>query len=510
MRRDGETMFELTEGRLEDYGIPAEAVGQLDKLFEEQRIHIHGYMLLGGRNILTEKYYEPFKKNDLHRIYSITKTYVALAVGLLIKNGLVSLDDRICEYFPEKIPPEGAYPWFAEMTIRDMLQMRTCFATTTYKAYEGCDWTESFFRTKPDHISGTVFNYDTSSSHVLGALVEKLTGMELIDYLRKEAFDEIGFSKDAYTMKDPVGVSQGGSGMMCTLRDMASVAYLVNHYGEIDGKEIIPESFIRQAVSNLTPTDMQPTTDEQNGYGYFIWMPRTRAGRDDYGSEAGFVMYGMGGQLAVCFPKYDFCYLTIADTIGNPAGMQILYDSFYHTVYPYLKERKEDNPKAFVHGKETLPDGVYWTGQSGERNMIFDPSFPGDTSYPDKAPEFTFYENTHGWKKVTFDFNASAVRLEYTDADGADKLLTLTYGLDKPKLCRPFSDNDCRCEVLGVFKQGHFIINCYMVDEELGHVNMDFAWKDDERLSVRMAATNEPYYKCLKGFGSAHKKCIAE
>lgn len=498
-------MFELTEGRLEDYGIPREAVERLERLFEEQRIHIHGYMLLGGKNVLAEKYYEPYGEKELHRIYSITKTYVALAVGLLVRNGLVKLEDRICEYFPEKLPPEGAYPWVAEMTIEDMLRMRTCFASSTYKAYEGCDWTESFFRTKPDHISGTVFNYDTSSSHVLGALVEKLTGMELIDYLRREAFDEIGFSKEAYTMKDPVGVSQGGSGMMCTLRDMASVAYLVSHYGEIDGKEIIPERFIRQAVSNLTPTDMQPVIDEQGGYGYFIWMPRTREKKGDYGSESGFVMYGMGGQLAVCFPRYDFCYLTIGDTIGNPAGMQILYDSFYHTVYPYLRERKADNPKAFAPEDAALPEAVYWEEKNGGRKIIFSPSGTEETG-SEEALSFAFYENDHGWKRVSFDFQASEVRLEYRDADGRDKLLSLAYGLDKPKLCSPFSDNDCKCEVLGVLKQGHLILNCYMVDEELGHVNMDFAWKDDERLSVRMAATNEPYYRSLKGFGSAYKR----
>ncbi len=497
-------MFKLTEDSPEKYGIPREAVKRLEQLFDEQRIHIHGYMLLGGRSVLAEKYYEPFGRDELHRIYSITKTYVALAVGLLIKNGLVKPDDHICDYFPEKLPPQGAHPWCAEMTIKDMLQMRTCYASTTYKAYEGCDWTKSFFVAEPDHICGTVFNYDTSAAHVLGALVEKLTGMDLIDYLRKEAFDELGFSSDAYAMKDPVGVSQGGSGFMCTLRDMASVAYLVNHYGELDGKEIIPESYIRQAISNLTPTDMQPVIDEQNGYGYFIWMPRTRTGEDAWGSENGFVMYGLGGQLAVCFPKYDFCYLTIADTIGNSAGLQILYDSFYYTIYPYLRERRSDNPRAFAPEEKKLPDGIYWEGQRGEKNIIYSPSSEAST-YTDGETQYIFYKNNNGWRKVSFDFKASVVNLEYTDADGTDKQLRLTYGVEAPRRCSPFSDNECRCAVQGMFKQGHLIISCYMEDEELGHVNMDFAWKDDSRLSVRMAASNEPYYKRLKGFGSAHK-----
>jgi CubicO group peptidase (beta-lactamase class C family) len=507
-------MFELREGRLEDFGIPEEAVVQLEKWITDHKIHIHGYMLLGGKNILAEKYFAPFNKDSLHRIYSITKSYVALATGLLIKNGLVKIDDKICGYFPEKLPQEGAYPWCEEMTIRDMLQMRTCFATTTYKAYEGCDWTESFFKTEPDHISGTVFNYDTSAAHVLGALVEKLTGMELMDYLRKEVFDKIVFSKKAYTMKDPVGVSQGGSGMMCTLRDMAAVAYLVNHYGTIDGEELIPEDFIRQAVSNLTPTDIQPVPDEQGGYGYFIWMPRTRIGSGDFGSSAGYVMYGMGGQLAVCFPKYDFCFLTIADTIGNSAGLQTLYDSFYYTVYPYLKERRDDNPAAFVSEENSAHSGIYWEGKNGNIHMIAPEN--SESSNADSGVQnsyvqtYEFYENTHGWKQVTFDFNNSTVEFKYQNQEqNGDTTLTLKYGSDAGIPYSAFSDygeNECLCMCSGECKQGHLILGCYMVDEELGHVCMDFAWKDDKRLSVRCVSTNEPYYQCLKGFGSAVRK----
>jgi CubicO group peptidase (beta-lactamase class C family) len=502
-------MFELKNGRPEDYEIPCKAVEELERWIINHKIHIHGYMLLGGKNILAEKYYASFDKDSLHRIYSITKSYVALAVGLLIKNNLVNIDDKICSYFPEMLPEGGAHPWCEEMTIRDMLKMRTCYPSTTYKAYEGCDWTKSFFVAEPDHISGTVFNYDTSAAHVLGALVEKLTGMELMDYLRAEAFDRLGFSKKAYTIKDPVGVSQGGSGMMCTMRDMAVVAYLVNHYGVIDGEELIPKDFMKDAVSNHTPTDLQPVLDEQCGYGYFIWMPRTRECGKDLGSGDGFVMYGMGGQLAVCFPKYDFCFLTIADTIGNPAGLQVFYDGFYNFIYPYLREREKDNREAFT--AEIINDsaGIYWKDIKGNINYIYNPEStqPAHSAGLNaEETEYEFYDNTHGWKKVSFDFASSTVRLYYVD-DGADsKVLTLKYGCKEPySAFSDYTSDKCLCQCEGLFRQGHLIIHCHMVDEELGHVSMDFAWKDDSRLSVRMAATNEPFYKNLKGFGSAQK-----
>ena len=157
-------MNRLKNGNVEECGIPAEAVEELERLFEKRRVRIHGYLLLSGRTIVAEKYYAPYTRESNHRMYSVTKSFVALAVGLLVKKGMVSLEDRICDYFPEKLPEGGAHPWCAEMTIRDMLTMRTCHGSTTYKRYDGGDWTESFFRVMPDHVPGTVFSYDTSSS----------------------------------------------------------------------------------------------------------------------------------------------------------------------------------------------------------------------------------------------------------------------------------------------------------------------------------------------------------
>ncbi|MCH5342539.1 MAG: serine hydrolase [Acetatifactor sp.] len=501
-------MFTLESGRPEDYNIPTAAVERLEELLKQQRVHIHGYMLLGGRKVLAERYYAPYGPEDNHRMYSITKSFVALATGLLVKNGLVGMDDLICDHFPEYIPEGGVHPWCAEMTIREMLSMRTCYANTTYKLYDSDDWTESFFRVQPDHAAGTVFSYDTSSAHVLGALVEKLTGMKMLDYLRKEAFDKLGFSKDAYIMEDPVGVSQGGSGLMCTLRDVAGVAYLCNHFGMLDGEELLPFDFMREALSNLAPTDMQPTLDEQCGYGYFFWMPRTRK-ENELGPEDGFVMYGMGGQLAVCFPKYDFCYLTMADTIGNSAGLQILYDCFYQTVYPYLKERREDNLDAFLSEKEpagsTAPGGANTFNQAAHLQQL-----SGKESY-------RFFDNAQNWKDVTFDWQdlskgliqmtlnyERGIKPSLGKATGEKTVLNLIFAVGEWKRqTNPVSG--FRCECRADFKNGHLILQCFLIDEEHGHVCMDFAWKNENLFSVRMNCTSEPSLENMMGFASAEK-----
>lgn len=472
-------MFSWEKAKPEAYGIPTDAVAEFEKQVLSAGVHLHGFIFLQGRKILAEKYYEPYGQESLHRMYSVTKSFAALAVGLLEKEGKIRLGDRICDYFPEYTKDTEIDPWCKEMTIEDMLSMRTCYGSTTYKIYDSQDWTKSFFRVEPDHIPGTVFSYDTSSSHTLAALVEKLTGKKLLDYLRDEALREMGFSEEAYIIPDGVGVSQGGSGMMSTLRDVACAAYLCNHYGWLEDRELLPEAYIRKATSNLVPTDLQPVQDEQYGYGYFFWMPR----------KEGFCMYGMGGQLALCFPKKDFCLLTMADTIGNQAGLQILYDCFYHFVYPYLQERPLDNPKAFAEGRDTGKSA----GTEGAGSQI-----PG-------AGRYRFYPNAMNLTTLEYgrrggEPQSGREEMELRLCRGTDEYCFSFYMGAWKEGVFPYSHMRCRCR--GDRKQGHLILRVYLVDEEQGHLIFDAAFRD-QRIGVRVGSTNEPYFKGLRGFASA-------
>ena len=220
------------------------AVRSMEQRMESLRLNMHGYQILYRGELIGEHYWESFHRDSLHRMYSITKSFTSLATGLLAAEGKLGLDDRICTYFPEKLPEGGAHPWCEEMTIRDLLTMRTCYESTTFKRYDG-DWVESFFRVTPDHVPGTVFNYDTSASHVLAALVEKLTGMDMLDYLRKKVLRRVGFSEEAYILKDPYGVSQGGSGLVSKLSDLAGIAMLCCRGGVLGGEQLIPADFLR-------------------------------------------------------------------------------------------------------------------------------------------------------------------------------------------------------------------------------------------------------------------------
>lgn len=193
---------------LEEVGISENAVKRCLRSWEAHQLPMHSFLIIRHGKLVGEYYWEPYTKDTLHRLYSITKSFVSLGVGYLEREGKLKLDDPVISYFPEYVT-DPIPLWLSQTTIRHMLKMASCHSATTYKKDLSKNWVESFFKIPPDHKPGMVFSYDTSSSHTLCALVEKLTGMEILEYLRKSFLNDIGFSQEAYILKDPFGTSMG-------------------------------------------------------------------------------------------------------------------------------------------------------------------------------------------------------------------------------------------------------------------------------------------------------------
>ena len=323
----------LTANFPEATGISASCIMDTLREIDQKGIFLHSFLLCKSDNLVAEGYYAPVKRNDLHRMFSVTKSFVSIAIGLLQEECRLTLDDPIVKFFPEYVPdPAQAHPWLLATTIRDMLSMRSCHASTTYDKFSSkTDWVKSFFTVAPTHKPGTVFHYDTSATHTLCALVEKLSGMTMLDYLRKKVLDEIGFSKEAYCLKDGFGVSMGGSGLMATSRDLMCFALLILNNGKLNGKQYISADYIKEATSFQTATCVTgPVPSESQGYGLQFWI----------GEHSSIVCYGMGGQLAILLPDYDTAIVTTADTQGYHGGNQVIYDAIFRHILPELEKRQ--------------------------------------------------------------------------------------------------------------------------------------------------------------------------
>ena len=298
----------------------------LDRIRRED-VNMHGWMLSVDGKRMAEVSYAPFRLDEPHRMYSVSKTMVALAVGLLIDEGKLRLEDHIIDYFRDLLP-EQVSPYLEHLVLRDMLRMATCYSRTAYREYEDEDWTKPFFTGQPDHEPGTVFCYDTGCSQVLASLVRRLTGKEVVDFLEERLFVPLGLLDQRYWLRDPSGQCTGGTGLCMSLRDLHRVALCLIRGGE----GLLPAWFVAEMQKKQIETLNQANEEEQYGYGWQCW--RTRAG---------WVLYGLGGQLAILCPEKNAVMCTIADVRLDPCGLQRIYDAFFEELYPWLgKEEMEE------------------------------------------------------------------------------------------------------------------------------------------------------------------------
>ena len=321
-------MLTFEKSSPEETGIPGECIIRFIDRLQKRQIPMHSLLLMHHDRLVFEGYYAPLTAHSLHRMFSISKSFTSIAIGLLADEGRLSLEDPVIKYFPEKLP-DKVHPWVAQMTIKDMLMMRTCHASTTYKLDMSSDWVASFFTTQPTHPPGTIFHYDTSAAHTLCALAEKLTGQNMLDYI-KEKLHILGFSEESYMIKDPFGVSMGGSGLVALPIDMMKFGYFIAHRGLVLGRQLLSSSYIDMAVSPLTASCVTaPLPSEAQGYGLQFWR----------NERNGFTCYGMGGQLIIFLPDYELICVTTADTQSIQGGNQQIYDALYEELLPHIQEQ---------------------------------------------------------------------------------------------------------------------------------------------------------------------------
>jgi len=323
----------------ESMGISSGEILSFIKMLDDYRMHIHSFIMARGDSILAEAYYKPFHKDFLHRMYSVSKSFTAIAVGAAVTEGLFSLDDVIIDFFPEyrsEITDE-----FHDMcTVRDMLSMRSNIGSGIYWWGKFDSRIGAYYSQKTAKVPGTLFFYDSIGSFLLGCMIEKLTGKTFLEYLKEKVLLDIGFSRESYVLREPGGFAIGDSGVMCTARDLLLFARFILNKGEWNGKQLINRTFMEDAVGKQSFNDLGRFIDGHNGrgYGYLIW--RTH--------EDGFTLTGLGDQLAICDQKHDFIFTITADNQDDRSGRHLIFHELYRHFLPKISDVPlPENPEAY-------------------------------------------------------------------------------------------------------------------------------------------------------------------
>ena len=398
----GKFVFEKY-GAPEESGIPSGSVLNFLNRLEEKKLCMHSIMIVRHNKIVMEAHYPPFSAETLHRMYSVTKSFVSVAIGFMIDEGKITLQSKLIDLFPE-YKNDAIYPYQTEMTVRDLLLMATPYEKTTYAAADS-NWARTFFTAKPTHSAGAVFNYDTSGTVTLNALVEKISGQNLIDYLRTRLFEPLGFSKDVWCVERPEGGAWGGSGLLCSVYDLAKFGLFLLNRGKWQGAQLLSASYLMEACSPLIDnrtTVMNP--EMQFGYGYQIWQARHNS----------FCAWGMGSQLALCIPEKDMVLVTTGDTQSVSAAQDIIFGAFWNDVYPFITEKplNENDGKSTVLAKKL--ENTEFPRIDGENVSPLQNSLHGK--------KYKFGDNNMKIKNVVFEFSYNRAVMKYENSSGVHEI----------------------------------------------------------------------------------------
>ncbi|MCL1792831.1 MAG: beta-lactamase family protein [Oscillospiraceae bacterium] len=449
----------------ENLGIPSDAIQRYIEHLEQRKLCLHSFMILRRGEIAAEGYYPPFGPDTLHRMYSQSKTFVSVAIGLLMDEGKLKPTDKVADFFPE-YQPADMHEFVAGMTVGDLLMMATAYDWTTY-GKDDKNWVWTFLNREPSHKGGTVFLYDTSGTVMLNGIVEKLTKKSLLDYMRPKLLDHLGFSEGAWCIERPEGGAWGGSGVICSTHDMAKFALFLQNGGKWGEKQLLSEDYVKQATSAKIDNRLSTSSPElQFGYGYQIWRTRNN----------GFAMVGMGSQLTVCVPDRDLIFLNTADTQIIPHANDIILDAFWTDVYPRIAEGNEvlpENGEAFKNLKNKLG------------NLEFLPVEGNPTSEMSRnlysGKKYALGKNRMGISEAQFVFEGGKGTMKYRNATGNHEI---DFGI-------------CRYEC-GEFPETHYFGKKIGVPRGSGYrYKASGAWFDRDTLAIYLYIIDD-YFGTLK------------
>ena len=275
----------------------------LRELDASKDTEMHHFMALRHGKVICECNFAPYPKGMWHITHSMCKSITGMAIGMLIEEEKLKLDENIYDIFPDHINAFSKI-FRPVITVENLLTMTSGITFNESGIVSGNDWLGSFLNASVNGKPGTEFQYNSLNTYVLSAIVTKRTGETLTEYLTPRLFGPLGITK-YYWETCPKGITKGGWGLFLCAEDMAKLGQLYLQRGKWNGQQLVSEYWIEISTARHLKTQ-----NDTYGYGYQLWMEQ-RPGSFEYN--------GMLGQNVIIYPDMDMVLVTNA---GNKEMFQ--------------------------------------------------------------------------------------------------------------------------------------------------------------------------------------------
>lgn len=282
-------------------------------------VRISHVICSSGDSILAEYVKPPYRMNTLRLFFSMTKTFASLAIGIAGDLGLLTIDDYIIKYFPKDLPqlPDKN---LCRIKIRHLLTMSSGIHDNTYAGlYAQSNWIKAFLKQEFPHEPGTYYRYSTHSSHMLSAIITKVSSLSLEEFLNKYLFHPMGIY-EAQWEQSPEHLTAGGMGLSLYPHSLVKISQLLLNKGVYHGKRLISQDYLESATRQqiVKQDDVNRPDNHFCGAGYGFQFHISRGGF--------YRLDGAFGQLCLICPSKNLSVTVFSENSKMEALLSLVYE----------------------------------------------------------------------------------------------------------------------------------------------------------------------------------------
>ncbi len=362
-----------------------------DSLLQSKLTETHHLIVTVDGKVVCEMHPQPYKAEYKHTLYSVSKTFTAVAVGLLVDDGLLSVNDELSKFYPEYAS------YIQGVTIQNLLTMRAGFKVDERIRKEKTDWIKHYLSRPLANKPGEKFAYDSMDTYMLSAVIQKITGKTTLQFLNERIFHPMGIY-DAEWEHCPNGIVVGGWGLYLTAESQAIFGQLLLNRGEWQGKQLVSKEWMNEMMTTHV-------IDKYSDYGYQMWL-------SDY--PGAWRADGAYGQYIITVPQKKM--VIVLNECARSNGITER-NYFWNTVVKHCIGWEIDTTPTAIEN---------WRNYETTASL---PLLEGDSDSSLKkelSKKFILEVNRLGWKSVELKFKENRVFLTYIDID--DKKSTIEMG----------------------------------------------------------------------------------